>query len=331
MNLQRMLLPAVVLLVGACKAAPKPAASATAPAAPADSASAMHGLELLPPRAKPEFTLTDTEGKPFDFRRATDGYATLLFFGYTHCPDVCPVHVANIAAVLHNLPPTVSQRVKMVFVTTDPERDTPEVLREYAKAYRAGPGWTFLTGAEEDVALIRKKFGDLNPIEDHAARLTVGNDRIGQWMSTAALDDPAYLATVVADWLDPEWSKRPLPRSYADAPAIGRPTQAATTFRGKCAACHTSDGRSVGPSLVGVTGRRSREWLVRWIVSPKELVEQRDAAALELVKRHGGAPLMPDLDIGEAEARALVDHLSTLAPPAPAEPKKVTLLTGDRP
>ena len=149
MKFQRMLLPAALLAMGACKAAPKPAASATAPAAKADSAAAMHGLELLPPRPKPEFTLTDTDGKPFDFKRDTRGYATLLFFGYTHCPDVCPVHMANIAAVLHNLPPTVSQKVKMVFVTTDPERDTPKVLRAFLDKF--DPGFIGLTGSPDEI------------------------------------------------------------------------------------------------------------------------------------------------------------------------------------
>lgn len=153
MKLQRILAPTLLLLAGACKAAPRPAdapgASAGAPAARADSAAAMRGLELMPPRAKPEFLLTDTEGKPFDFKRDTDGYATLLFFGYTHCPDVCPVHVANIAAVLHNLPPTVSQRVKMVFVTTDPERDTPEVLRRFLDKF--DHGFVGLTGTPDEI------------------------------------------------------------------------------------------------------------------------------------------------------------------------------------
>jgi protein SCO1/2 len=149
MHRVRLLLPALVLLAAACKGAPKPEAAAAGSAAKPDSASLLRGLELLPPRPKPEFTLTDTEGKPFDFKRETDGFATLLFFGYTHCPDVCPVHVANIAAVLHNLPPTVSQKVKMVFVTTDPERDTPAVLRAWLDKFDRG--FIGLTGTPDEI------------------------------------------------------------------------------------------------------------------------------------------------------------------------------------
>jgi protein SCO1/2 len=51
---------------------------------------------------KPDFTLTATDGSQFNFRQQTEGKIALLFFGYTHCPDVCPVHLANIAAALHS-------------------------------------------------------------------------------------------------------------------------------------------------------------------------------------------------------------------------------------
>jgi protein SCO1/2 len=141
----RMLVP-VAMALAACKPSPKAAATVQEPP---DSASALRGLELTPPKPKPDFVLTDTQGKRFDFRKDTHGYVTLLFFGYTHCPDVCPVHVANIASVLHNLPSTVSQRVKMVFVTTDPERDTPAVLRKFLDKFDAG--FIGLTGTPDEI------------------------------------------------------------------------------------------------------------------------------------------------------------------------------------
>jgi protein SCO1 len=84
------------------------------------------GPRIDPPLPKPDFLLRATDGRPFDFRKETDGYVTLLFLGYTHCPDVCPVHLANIAAALGKLSPEVNNAVKVVFVTTDPARDTPE-------------------------------------------------------------------------------------------------------------------------------------------------------------------------------------------------------------
>src|SRR5512144_1528931 len=74
---------------------------------------------VTPPLPKPRFTLTDTSGAPFDFWQETQGYVTLLFFGYARCPDQCPLHMSNIASGLKKLPVAVGDRVKLVFVTTD--------------------------------------------------------------------------------------------------------------------------------------------------------------------------------------------------------------------
>ncbi|HSG47004.1 MAG TPA: SCO family protein, partial [Longimicrobiales bacterium] len=105
-------------------------ASCSAPAdAPRDpDALALLGTVPVTPLDKVSFTLTDTRGRPFDFRAETDGHITLLFFGYTFCPDICPVHMATLAAALTELDPGVRQDVRVVFVTVDPQRDTPERL-----------------------------------------------------------------------------------------------------------------------------------------------------------------------------------------------------------
>ncbi|HEY7573705.1 MAG TPA: SCO family protein, partial [Thermoanaerobaculia bacterium] len=117
------------LVAGAACSEGAPARAAGGGGGP--EAGALRGTELDPSWPKPDFTLTDTEGGPFDFRARTDGFVTLLFFGYTHCPDVCPVHMANIAAVLADLDYADRARIRVVFVTTDPERDTPGRLREW--------------------------------------------------------------------------------------------------------------------------------------------------------------------------------------------------------
>ena len=109
----------------------------------------LRGAVLPGPIPKAGFTLSTTAGEPFDFRAETDGYVTLLFFGYTHCPDICPVHMANIAAVLHRLPPQTAGRVKVVMVTVDPERDTPERLRSWLDAFDRS--FVGLTGSAEEV------------------------------------------------------------------------------------------------------------------------------------------------------------------------------------
>jgi len=107
------------------------------------------GVMLEEPWPKPDFVLTDTSGQPFDFRKETEGYVTLLYFGYTHCPDACPAHMANIASALRKLPEGERKQVKVVMVTVDPERDTPQRLREWLGLF--DPSFIGLTGTVEEV------------------------------------------------------------------------------------------------------------------------------------------------------------------------------------
>jgi hypothetical protein len=76
------------------------------------------GAVLAHPLPKPEFILTDTDGKPYGLRAETAGKVTLLYFGYTHCPGVCPVNMAGLAAALRQLPPSTEEQIAVVFVTT---------------------------------------------------------------------------------------------------------------------------------------------------------------------------------------------------------------------
>ena len=91
----------------------------------------LSGPQIVPPLPKPGLVLTTTDGKQFDLQKETEGFVTLLFFGYTNCPDVCPVHMANIAGAMKRLGPEITNRIKVVFVTVDPARDTPEVMRTW--------------------------------------------------------------------------------------------------------------------------------------------------------------------------------------------------------
>src|ERR1700758_1094058 len=97
---------------------------------PAQSSDYRGGL-VTPPLPKPRFVLTDTSGASFDFWNRTQGSVTLLFFGYTYCPDQCPMHMANLGAALKKLPPGLASQVKLVFVTTGAPRDTRLDLRRW--------------------------------------------------------------------------------------------------------------------------------------------------------------------------------------------------------
>lgn len=107
------------------------------------------GNELPEPLTKQDLRLTDQHGDPFSFVDDTKGRTTLLFFGFTNCPDVCPGTMAMIAAAEDRLPPEVADDLEVVFVTTDPARDTPARLREWIGLF--DPRFTALTGSVEDL------------------------------------------------------------------------------------------------------------------------------------------------------------------------------------
>src|ERR1700737_3165407 len=126
------------------------------PAQQRNSDSYRGGL-VTPPLPKPEFVLNDTSGTPFDFWKRTQGSVTLLFFGYTNCPDQCPMHMANIGQALKRLPPDVADRVKLVFVTTDPPRDTAAALRRWLDHFDRH--FVGLTGSDTELAAVQKAAG----------------------------------------------------------------------------------------------------------------------------------------------------------------------------
>jgi len=111
------------------------------------------GIDLDPPYQRPSFTLVDTTGATYDFTTATQGRPTLLFFGYTNCPDVCPTTMADIAVALRDLDPAVAAAVQVVFVTTDPARDDAAVLGEYLDRFDADLPTQFigLTGEQQAI------------------------------------------------------------------------------------------------------------------------------------------------------------------------------------
>jgi cytochrome c oxidase subunit III len=101
-----------------------------------------------------DFQLTDYNGQP---RRLSDfrGKVVAVFFGYTHCPEVCPTTLAELAGAVKKLGPD-GGKVQVLFVTADPERDTPEVLKQYVSAF--DPTFVGLRGTLEQTAQVAKDF-----------------------------------------------------------------------------------------------------------------------------------------------------------------------------
>ncbi len=97
----------------------------------AEDTHGLHGTRIRGDVRLPDEPFTDTSGRTVVPSKHAEAPVTLLFFGYTHCLDICHVVLANIATALRGADAQVRQRVQLMFVTTDPERDTPRVVRDY--------------------------------------------------------------------------------------------------------------------------------------------------------------------------------------------------------
>ena len=139
---------AALLTVSGCAGTPSEATPAAA---------AWHGTEPEPVPDRPSFVLRDTSGERFDFRAETAGRPTYVYFGYTSCPDECPTAMADLAAALRRSDPELREQVRVVFVTTDPERDTAQVLRRWLDTFDEDV--VGLMGTQEEVDAAQRAAG----------------------------------------------------------------------------------------------------------------------------------------------------------------------------
>ena len=139
-------------------------------------------IEIVGDRALPDFTLVDQHGREFTLS-SVKGRAVLIYFGYTHCPDVCPLVMTKYKRLVETLGPD-ADRVALIFITVDPERDTQEVMGKYVGYY--SDRIIGLTGPPEKVYEVMGKFnvyaakvpveGGGDYLVDHYA-LVLGADR----------------------------------------------------------------------------------------------------------------------------------------------------------
>lgn len=113
---------------------------------------------LLLPRERviPPLTLIDQDGQPFD-TRSLQGRWHILFFGFTACPDICPTTLSDMRRLFGQLPSDTRERLQLVLITADPERDTPQQLKTYLDYYRAG--FSGLTGEMEQLQQLSRALG----------------------------------------------------------------------------------------------------------------------------------------------------------------------------
>ena len=144
---------ALTLVTAGCGGSSSPGTSPSS----SSSSPTLHGAVPSVAQPRPDFTLMTTSGQTYDFGDETRGKVTMLYFGYTHCPDECPTSMADLAQALSRVPADVAEQVVVVFVTTDPWRDKKPVLRKWLD--RFSPTFIGLTGTPTQIAGAEVKMG----------------------------------------------------------------------------------------------------------------------------------------------------------------------------
>jgi protein SCO1/2 len=148
--------------------------------------------------------LIDQEGRPHRF------YADLLRdrkvlinFAFTSCKGACPTMTANLARA-QELLRSRKEPVTILTITVDPVNDTPAVLKQYAAKFKAGPGWLFLTGTPDNIALVSRRLGgQVSKPEEHMMTLLVGDTSSGVWLKTLATEQPETIVSLIEHLNDP--------------------------------------------------------------------------------------------------------------------------------
>jgi protein SCO1/2 len=262
----------------------------------------------------PNIELTTQDGKTVHFYDdLIKGKIVAIDLIYTTCQYSCPLETARLAQVQKILGDRVGKDIFFYSITIDPANDTPAVLKAYAKKFHAGPGWTFLTGKKEDIEFLSKKLGLYSDpaatLDGHTPHLLLGNEPLGQWMRNSALDNPRFLSQMIGDFLDSFRNIKPAQGKENTESAGIHLDPGQYLFTKKCGACHTvGQGDKIGPDLVGVTDSRNRDWLMRKIQNPEQLLAEKDPITMALAEKYSHVT-MPNLRVADDDANFLIGYL----------------------
>ena len=164
-----------------------------------------------------------------------------------------------------------------------------------------------------DIELLSKKLGlysdpDPSNQDGHIPTLLLGNEATGQWTRASALDNPKLTAAMITNWMGGYSGAAP-DRTYADAKPIAALNAGEYLFATKCSPCHSlGRGVKVGPDLSGVTRRRSRAWLAKYIAAPDAVLKAGDPVAKALFAEYKQTQ-MPNLQLTDEQIEQLLRYL----------------------
>ena len=148
----------------------------------------------------PNVKVVDQNGKALDFYTdLVKGRNVAINFIFTTCTSVCPVLSATFRRVQVELENSQSD-TKLISISVDPTVDTPERLRDFAEKFKAGPGWTFVTGDKTEIDSLLQRLGaGVGNKNDHTSMILIGNDPADVWTRTYGLSSPTVIMKVITD------------------------------------------------------------------------------------------------------------------------------------
>ena len=149
----------------------------------------------------PDVELLDQDGRKVRFYSdLVKGKTVAINFIFTTCTTVCPPLGATFARVQRELGERAGRDVRLISISVDPATDTPERLKDWGAKFKAGPGWTLVTGPKPQVdELLRALAASTARREDHTPTVLVGNDAAGQWTRAYGLTSPTKLVKIIGD------------------------------------------------------------------------------------------------------------------------------------
>ena len=241
------------------------------------------------------------------------GKAVAVNTFFAGCGDVCPLGTAKMLELQKLLGNRVGRDIFFYSISIDPFNDTPQTLKAYAERFNIGPGWLFLTGSEKDVQIATKKLGlgtlqATAPRDNHSTTLMVGHEPSGQWMKNSVTDNPRFVAGSIQTFLG--WPDLLQSRNYAQAGPL-QLTNGQFLFQNGCVACHSiGGGDKIGPDLLGITERRPRSWLEKFVLVPDAVLAAGDPVANDLLKKYKGVR-MPNLGLSREDVADILAHIET--------------------
>lgn len=173
------------------------------------------------PGSIPDIPIYDQDGQKLHFYSdLVKGKTVAINFIFTTCTTICPPLAATFRRIQVELGARVGDDVRLISISVDPVTDVPQRLKAFAAKFKAGPGWTFVTGSKPDLDLLLKALGaSVSDKNDHTPMVLVGNEPAGYWTRSYGLAPPATLVKVITDAASKGGAHTAAPRAQASLPA----------------------------------------------------------------------------------------------------------------